>query len=63
MLQQMQIPMVTEALIDECLASIPISADKEYIHAFILNGQSRMAAMLDGIEPTGRPEDAPTPVM
>lgn len=63
MLQQMQIPMVTPELIDDCLASIPIPADRDYIHAFILNGQSRMAAMLDGIEPTGRPEDAPTPVM
>lgn len=63
MLKQMQIPMVTEALVDECLASISIPADKDYIRAFILNGQSRMAAMLNAPEQNESPEDAPTPMM
>lgn len=63
MLQQMRVPMVTPELIDECLDSIPIPADKEYIHAFILNGQSRMAAMLNAPEQNESPEDTPIPTM
>lgn len=63
MLKQMQIPMVTEVLVDECLASISIPADKDYIRAFILNGQSRMAAMLNAPEQNESPEGAPTPMM
>jgi hypothetical protein len=47
---------VTPELINGCLASIPIPADKDYI-AFILNGQSHMAAMLNGSEATVQPEE------
>ena len=43
---EMDIPVVTVDIIDECLKEIPIQTDNEYIRAFILNGQKRMAEIL-----------------
>ena len=40
MYREMKLPEITEELIDNCLNEIPIDVDKEYIKAFILNGQA-----------------------
>lgn len=40
MYREMKLPEITEKLIDNCLNEIPIDVDKEYIKAFILNGQA-----------------------
>lgn len=63
MLGQMQIPLVTTEEIDECLDSIPIAVDAEYIRAFILNGQKQMCAMLEGFGQNDCSENSPTPAM
>lgn len=39
MYQGMQMPTITENMIDQCLAEIPIQVDEEFIKAFVLNGQ------------------------
>ena len=39
-LQEMELPEITEEMIDECFAEIPIEADYDFIKAFVLNGQS-----------------------
>ena len=39
MLQTMELPEISEAIIDECFAEIPIEVDHAFIKAFILNGQ------------------------
>ena len=39
MYQRMQMPTITENMIDQCLAEIPIQVDEEFIKAFVLNGQ------------------------
>ena len=39
-LQEMELPEITEGMIDECFAEIPIEADHDFIKAFIMNGQS-----------------------
>ena len=38
--QNMELPTITKEIIDECLDEIPIEADRDFIRAFILNGQS-----------------------
>lgn len=38
--RSMTLPTITEAVINECLDEIPIEADRDFIRAFILNGQS-----------------------
>ena len=40
MLQKMELPEITEEMIDECFTEIPIEADYDFVKAFILNGQS-----------------------
>lgn len=42
MLAQMEIPVVTEQLILECINRIPIEVDRAFIIKFILNGQERV---------------------
>lgn len=37
--QHMTLPVITENMIDECLAEIPIEVDRTFIRDFILNGQ------------------------
>lgn len=39
MYQGMQMPTITENMIDQCLTEIPIQVDEEFIKAFVLNGQ------------------------
>lgn len=40
MLQDMELPEITAELIDECFAEIPIEVDRDFVKAFVLNGQS-----------------------
>lgn len=40
MLQNMKLPKITEELIEECFAEIPIEIDRDFVKTFILNGQS-----------------------
>lgn len=40
MMQAMEMPEISEAMIDECFAEIPIEVDREFVKAFIINGQS-----------------------
>lgn len=40
MLQDMELPEITDELIDECFAEIPIEVDRDFVKTFILNGQS-----------------------
>ncbi len=40
MLQNMEIPEITESMIDECFEEIPIEVDRSFVKAFILNGQT-----------------------
>lgn len=37
---EMELPEITEKLVDSCLNEIPFDVDKEYIKAFVLNGQA-----------------------
>ena len=39
MYRKMSMTVITEKMIDECLAEIPIEVDQDFIKEFILNGQ------------------------
>ncbi len=51
MYRQMKLPEITGAIIDECMNEIPIEVNREFIRAFILNGQERVKEIIstDGI--------------
>lgn len=40
MLREMELPEITEESLEDCLNAVPIEADRDYIKAFILNGQA-----------------------
>ena len=40
MYQSMELPIITEQMIDECFAEIPIEIDRAFVKDFILNGQA-----------------------
>lgn len=40
MVQTMELPIITEQMIDECFAEIPIEIDRAFVKDFILNGQA-----------------------
>lgn len=42
MYREMDLPVITEEMLDECLCEIPIEADRDYIKSFILNGQAEV---------------------
>ena len=42
MLREMDLPVITESLVTECLQEIPIDIDSDYIVSFILNGQKKV---------------------
>ena len=39
MYQHMGLPLISEQIIDECFAAIPIEIDRPFVKAFVLNGQ------------------------
>ena len=47
MLKEMSLPSITKAMLDECFDEIPIEADRDFIKAFILNGQSAVRSIID----------------
>lgn len=47
MYRQMDLPEITEELIDKCMDEIPIEADREYIRTFILSGQDKIRKIID----------------
>lgn len=46
MYKRMNLPKITAEMIDECLNEIPIEVDRDYIKAFILNGQERIEELI-----------------
>ncbi len=38
--RQMELPVITEAILDECFAEIPMEVDRAFLTVFILNGQA-----------------------
>lgn len=62
--QNMELPTITEEIIDECLDEIPIEADRDFIRAFILNGQSTVQeAIWEDIGETETEDDSFTLTM
>ena len=47
MYRQMGLPEITAEMIDECMNEIPIEADRDFIRAFILNGQNAIREIID----------------
>lgn len=48
MYRNMKLPQITQEIIDECLAEIPIEADRKFICEFILSGQSIVGKIING---------------
>ena len=48
MYREMDLPEITQEMIDECLSEIPIKVDEKFISEFILNGQDVVRAIIDG---------------
>ena len=46
MLKGMELPEITEEMLDECFAEIPFEVDRDFIKDFILNGQSVLRDIL-----------------
>lgn len=46
MYRDMALPVITEGLLEECLDEIPIDVDREYVQAFILNGQAAVREII-----------------
>ena len=46
MIREMQIPEISEEIIDECFDEIPIDVDREFVRVFILNGQRVLREIL-----------------
>lgn len=47
MYRSMNLPVITEEIIDECLDEIPIEVDRDYIRTFILSGQAQTRELID----------------
>ena len=57
MYRQMDLPEITDKIIDECFDEIPIEVDREYISSFILNGQARINDIIGIGEDQNEDED------
>ena len=57
MYRQMDLPEITDKIIDECFDEIPIEVDREYIRNFILNGQARINDIIGIGEDQNEDED------
>lgn len=44
---EMELPEITAEIIDACMDEIPIAVNRDFIRAFILNGQERVLEILD----------------
>lgn len=57
MLQDIELPDITEEMIDECFAKIPIEVDRDFVRSFILNGQSIVREIVSEEVSEGETED------
>ncbi len=46
MYRQMELPVITAEMIDECMDDIPIEVNRGYIQSFILNGQEKLGEII-----------------
>ena len=60
MYRNMKLPTITEDMIDKCMAEIPIEVNRDFIRAFILNGQTRVREIIDTDEIVSEDEDVST---
>ena len=58
MLKSIELPEITEEMLDECLDEIPFEADRDFIKSFILNGQSVLRDILSEEVSEDESEDA-----
>ena len=47
MIRQTVLPEITDAVIDECLNEIPIEVDRDFMHSFVMNGQTVLRKIID----------------
>lgn len=47
MYRRMELPEITESIINECLEEIPMEVDQDYIRTFILCGQAKVREVID----------------
>ena len=57
MYREMDLPVITAEIIDECLDEIPIEVDRDYVRDFILNGQARVNEIIGIGEDQNEDED------
>ena len=57
MLQDMELTEITQKMIDECFAEIPIEVDRDFVRSFILNGQSIVQEIISEEVSEGETED------
>lgn len=47
MYQRMELPLITEEIIDDCFAEVPFEIDRAFVRDFILNGQRIVAELIN----------------
>jgi hypothetical protein len=47
MYREINLPLITEKIINECLDEISIDIDRDYIRTFILSGQSQILTLIN----------------
>ena len=57
MYRELDLPVITAEIIDECLDEIPIEVDRDYVRDFILNGQARVNEIIGIGEDQNEDED------
>lgn len=57
MYRTMDLPIITEGIINECLDEIPIDVDRDYIRTFILSGEAQIRELIDQDENISEDED------
>lgn len=59
MYRDMELPMITEEMLEDCLNENPIEVDRDYIKAFILNGQAVVQGIIHSDEISEDEDQAP----
>lgn len=55
--REMDLPQITEEIINECLDEIPIEVNRDFITSFILNGQNKIKGIINQSEDLSENED------
>ena len=63
MMRTMDLPSITESMIDDCIDEIPIEVDRDFIRNFILNGQSVIREIIKTDENSAEDEDGSMGIM